>query len=230
MSRCLLCQQQLIHHYTLKELLLAPQFYLDQICGHCLRKFTRIDPTTACRQCCRPGQTRQLCQDCRNDQGKGLMPMTNRSLFHYNQAMHDYFQAYKRHGDYQMRQMFAGSLRQALSYYQTDYLITYIPTSDKHYQQRQFDPVVGLFADLCPLETLLKRNAIDWHQSTLKRSERLKAPQIFIAQAATLAKISKSKILLVDDIYTTGTTLRRAGAALRTAGFIGEIESLTLAR
>ena len=101
MSRCLLCQQQLIHHYTLKELLLAPQFYLDQICGHCLRKFTRIDPTTACRQCCRPGQTRQLCQDCRNDQGKGLMSMTNRSLFHYNQAMHDYFQAYKRHGDYQ---------------------------------------------------------------------------------------------------------------------------------
>ncbi|WP_125606977.1 ComF family protein [Lapidilactobacillus bayanensis] len=227
---CLLCRQSIVRHYTLHAILWTTHFYGDQICQHCLRQFVRIDRNHACAQCGRLGATTALCQDCREAQRADLEPLKNEALLQYNTAMHDYFQAYKRHGDYCLRLLFAGSLRQALQKYQADYLFVYIPTSVQHYQQRQFDPVLGLFGDLCPLTALLGRNEIDWHQSELKRAERLKAPQTFAAQKERLAIVDKNKILLLDDIYTTGTTLRRGATALRTAGFTGEICALTLAR
>lgn len=227
---CLLCGQSIMRRYSLQELLFSKKFYADQICAHCRRKFQQIDQTTACLQCCRQLKVKEVCPDCQEYQRLKATPLKNRALFQYNSAMHDYFQAYKRHGDYRLRLLFAGSLREMLQNYQTDYTFVYIPTSPKHYQQRQFDPVLGLFADLCPLTALLQRNTIDWHQSELKRLERLRAPQIFKPDLKLNQQQLKSKILLLDDIYTTGTTLRRGVAALRSGGYLGEIESLTLAR
>lgn len=230
MTACLLCRQLIVHHYAIRDILWARYFYADQICDHCRHNFLEINQQTACPQCGRQGRSAELCPDCQEYANSKQEQLHNDALFQYNTAMHDYFQAYKRHGNYQLRQLFAGSLRQRLASFQADYLFVYIPTSATHFLQRQFDPVLGLFGDLCPLTPFLERNQVDWHQSTLKRAQRLQAPQIFATNSDAELRLTKDKILLLDDIYTTGTTLRRGMAAIRASGFTGVIESLTLAR
>ncbi|MFD1464880.1 ComF family protein [Lapidilactobacillus mulanensis] len=230
MADCLSCGSHLVQNCSLKTLLFARNFYADQICGNCARKFERIEPTHACPECYRAQTDGQVCQDCQRYRALGVDKAHNVSLFTYNQAMHDYMQQYKRHGDYRIRALFSGSLRRTLQFYRRDYLLVPIPTSQAHFAQRQFDPVLGLYDQLCPLTPLLVKNGREWHQSTLERKERIKAPQTFACPTTDWSAYKQNKILILDDIYTTGTTLLRATDALRASHFQGEIKSLTLAR
>lgn len=230
MMLCLLCGRVLTPHYSLQTLLLARQFYHDAICETCSHDFERINSSTACPACYRAQTGGKLCSDCQRYQTLKIAKATNRSLFSYNSAMHDYFQAYKRHGDYRIRRVFSGSLRGALTAYSRDYLFVPIPTSREHFEKRQFDPVLGLYEGLCPMTPLLIKNGREWHQSTLERKMRLEAPQTFECVRVDWTKFRRQRILILDDIYTTGTTLLRATDALREGNFQGEIQSLTLAR
>ncbi|EKF50872.1 ComFC [Lactococcus garvieae DCC43] len=60
----------------------------------------------------------------------------------------------------------------------------------------------------------------------MSRAERLKTKNTFTIKAKV--KIPK-KVLLVDDIYTTGNTIQQAIAILKSAG-VQEIKSFSLCR
>ena len=64
-------------------------------------------------------------------------------------------------------------------------------------------------------------------QSKKSRSERIHIPQVF--QINPQVEIIGKHILLIDDIYTTGSTLRHAAKLLKESG-AERIQSLTLAR
>ena len=79
-----------------------------------------------------------------------------------------------------------------------------------------------------PYKNLLKRTRSTQRQATLSREERLKNLQGAFAVKKP-AHVSGKKILLVDDVLTTGATLHACAEALQQAGS-AEILVFTLAR
>ena len=139
--------------------------------------------------------------------------------------MKDYFSRYKFQGDYLLRNVFALSLRKELKNFQS-YTILSIPLSESKMKTRGFNQVSGLLeAAQIPYQELLKKKESQT-QSSKDRKERLENTGNFYMIENT--KIPK-KILLVDDIYTTGATLQDAKMALFENG-AKEIMTFSLAR
>jgi len=96
-------------------------------------------------------------------------------------------------------------------------VVTWAPTSGRHRRRRGFDQAevvarrIALQLGL-PCKRLLEREG-HIAQTGRPRSERLHGPR-FRASPATRGR----RVLLVDDVVTTGSTLRSAEAALRQAG------------
>lgn len=106
-------------------------------------------------------------------------------------------------------------------------LVTFIPLSNERLMERGFNQAQAL-TDLLGLNTveLLTRLHTE-KQSKKSREERISLAQVFQVTKPDLLK--QKSILIVDDIYTTGSTLRHAAKALKTAGAT-EVSSITLAR
>lgn len=88
-----------------------------------------------------------------------------------------------------------------------DYTIVPIPLSSDRLAERGFNQVEGLLeAANIPYQSFLGKDDSE-RQSSKSRIERLKTDQVFY-----LLKESEvpDKILLFDDIYTTGATLQLA--------------------
>nr|WP_282570593.1 phosphoribosyltransferase family protein [Apilactobacillus kunkeei] len=66
-------------------------------------------------------------------------------------------------------------------------------------------------------------------QSKLNRQQRIHNKQVFTINPKHVSEIIDQKILLVDDIYTTGTTIRHAANVLRSNG-AKQVFGLTLCR
>jgi len=78
------------------------------------------------------------------------------------------------------------------------------------------------------LGTNLRRQRYTVAQASLTEAQRLKnLDKSFCVKRA--AEVSGKRILLIDDVFTTGTTLRTAAEALKGAG-AAHVSALTLAR
>jgi ComF family protein len=112
-------------------------------------------------------------------------------------------------------------------------LITSVPLAKKRLKERGFNQAELLARSIgddwnIPYQETLLRTKETTPQFKLKKEARMKnLNQAF--QIITLAPIKHKKILLVDDIYTTGATLRECGKVLTVAG-AKQIIGLTLAK
>ncbi|MCV9884684.1 ComF family protein [Metabacillus halosaccharovorans] len=102
-----------------------------------------------------------------------------------------------------------------------------IPLSPERLYERGFNQA-KLLADFLPLPQLdiLERTHHE-KQSKKSRQERLTSSNVFSISDRSI--IEGKNILLIDDIYTTGTTLRHAAKRLKDFGATS-IYSLTLIR
>ncbi|MFC4777823.1 ComF family protein [Paenibacillus sp. GCM10023252] len=129
--------------------------------------------------------------------------------------------------------------------------ITYVPVSPYREEERGFNQAERLAARLStasgvPLMNLLERSRHTEKQSFKSRSERIrdmrglfKARQIDLEQwlsspssQPSEPNLSQLRILLIDDIYTTGSTVNACAEALHQAAGLVKLEvySLTWAR
>ncbi|WP_225353520.1 ComF family protein [Lacticaseibacillus thailandensis] len=154
------------------------------------------------------------------------MTLHNRAVYHYNAALKDVMHQYKAVGDYRLHTAFRADL---CTLCRGVGRLVPLTTEPSHYARRGFDPVVGLFGHL-KLWGCLTKNDTDLPQSRKKRGARLRTPQSFVCTASTAELARVRQICLVDDLYTTGTTLHHAAQALRDAGYRGIIISRTLIR
>ncbi|MBP2623432.1 ComF family protein [Streptococcus oricebi] len=221
MRDCILCGQIFSSRPSFSQIFLIKS-RLELVCPSCWGQFERIgDPH--CPTCYKKGE-REVCRDCKIWQDKG-QAVQHQSIFSYNPAMKDYFSRYKFQGDYLLRQVFAPIFKEGLRPF-SDYQLVPIPLSQESWKVRGFNQVTAF----------LEAAQIDYHnllgkkegpaQSSKTREERLASQQnFFLLEKAPLS----SKILLVDDIYTTGATLQGAKQLLYENG-VKEIMTFSLAR
>lgn len=221
MNNCLLCESLLDEKLKFCDLLTLKK-PKARACDDCFEKFQRIS-AQHCPKCYRDGAS-EVCMDCQVWIEKGK-EVCHKSCFVYNEAMKDFFSQYKFQGDYALYSVFAAVLQKELKVYR-DYALVPIPVSAEKYQTRGFNQITALLegAKLPFKEVLEKYDTIA--QSSKTRKERLQSQQCFKVKDNIQLP---PKILLIDDIYTTGATLQLAKDILVEAG-VKEIVTFSLAR
>lgn len=207
----------------------------QKICTTCEGKLEKIEDE-ACRICSRPFRQldekfrhNDICHDCsrweEDHEWKGLLEK-NTSLFLYNDFLKEVIARYKFRGDYILAEVFAAFFKEKLNEIDHDLLVP-IPLSEERLYERGFNQAAALsiVSGFRPTEILSRIHSEK--QSKKSRSERIHLPQVF--QIAAETKLAGKKIILIDDIYTTGSTLRHAAKLLKKEG-AASIQSFTLAR
>ena len=218
---CLLCGQTTKSDLTFSHLLLLKN-ERNYLCIACDSTFEKIGEDH-CPNCMKIDVSIK-CQDCKL-WCKEEIQVSHKAIFTYNQAMKDFFSRYKFDGDFLLRKVFAPVLANELKKYR-GYEFVVIPLSPERLLERGFNQVEGLVeaAGFSFQDLLGKRE--EKASSSKNRSERL-ATEIpfYIKTEAPLPK----KILLIDDIYTTGATINRVKRLFEEAGVL-EVKTFSLVR
>lgn len=107
----------------------------------------------------------------------------------------------------------------SLPSFSPDWIIVPIPTVTAHIRRRSYDHALLLAKEVAmqkniPLQSVLRRSR-DYRQVGAGRVERQKqARNVFETKKTTVAK----RVLLIDDVCTTGATLSAAAATLKGTG------------
>lgn len=233
MSLCLLCEEETNRQMTWRQFfkLVEPPL----LCGKCLQPFERITGE-CCRLCSRPLAALDasfivdgVCRDCvrweKESLYKGVLS-GNVSLYTYNEAMKAFIARFKYRGDYLLAKAFAEEVRQAARKIPHDMVVP-VPLSEERLHERGFNQAEALAreAGMKPVNVLERSHAEK--QSKKSREERLRGAQVF--RLKENSSVHRKTILLTDDIYTTGATVRHTAYVLKQAGAAG-VTSLTLAR
>ena len=228
--KCMICERQLAARLSLVDLFLFKALMPEVICLTCKSEFERIDKSTSCPNCSKPN-ARGICQDCLAwDNFDNLGRIQHEALFSYNKAMQEWFKQYKFSGDMRLASCFRSDLKQLLDRYR-GWIITTIPLGDQRLQERGFNQVDELLnqAGVKAIPLFTKCETVYGAQSEKDRYERLRTPQTFALYSNSEIDFKTAKIVVVDDVYTTGRTLRHACSLLKGVG-VSEIRTVSLAR
>ncbi|MFC5464672.1 ComF family protein [Lederbergia graminis] len=201
------------------------------LCSTCLRQLHVIEGKR-CDICSRSLENLKTeyiedntCLDCIRWSKQGEVLEKNISLYHYNDFMKELMAKFKFRGDYELGKVFVPAIRKALKKMEYDMLVP-IPLSRTRLKERGFNQAAAI-GQLAGFEIydVLERHHSE-KQSKKTRRERLQQSSIF---TLIRGEVSGKQILLIDDIYTTGTTLRHAAKTLKDAG-AKNIQAITIAR
>ena len=148
----------------------------------------------------------------------------NDSIVTYNDFAQEVIARFKYRGDYIFAQIFAYFMKKKLVELSFDAIVP-IPLSEPRLYERGFNQAEAIILASGYQPTRLLSRTHTEKQSKKSRSERIHLPQVFQMDGTLAAQ----NILLIDDIYTTGSTLRHAAKVLKDAGAIS-VSSLTFAR
>ena len=223
MSNCLLCNSNFRRQINYEKLLTFTKIKEKYTCNFCLENFA-IKSGKLCRGCSKEVKKEGLCSDCLQWQKiYGNTLLDNKSLYKYNDAFHDLMVRYKRYGDYILCHVLVELIDNLPV---ADYYVP-VPSSPSHLERRGFDTIRSIYQNLVPLTNLLIKNDNEKAQGEKNRNERLLTKQTFLA---IKKENINGKILLLDDIYTTGRTLYHARDALLEVYSNCEINSFTISR
>lgn len=194
------------------------------LCPYCLDQLEKIDPKERCPLCFSQDieQVGWPCKCCRRDP-----PPFNRllSVFDYEGPAGALVRKLKYSNQrYLVEGMAAHMVEVLLTHQETlpDLLIpipiTWIRSFERGYNQSALLAEEMSTLLNCPYQDRLGRRLGDFSQAGLTKKERLTlSPDAFFLRSSLLSNnisLRGKHILLVDDVFTTGTTLKRASEAL----------------
>jgi competence protein ComFC len=229
MKLCLVCGQQFMSQISFCQILYWKKQPEEYLCRSCKSKFTKLSQPR-CQFCDRELDKNIICKDCQNWRhlyGDNLIH--NHAVYQYNQAAHDLMVNYKRYGDFVLAKVLQQLCYLNLKKIHADFYVP-LPTSPEHCASRQFDTITSIFDDLVLLTSVLDKHGGLSAQGEKNRSERLKTPQSFFIKKDFKVNLNNKKILLLDDIYTTGRTLYHARDAIIKRYPSVQISSFTIYR
>ncbi|MDF2037647.1 ComF family protein [Cytobacillus oceanisediminis] len=229
---CLICHEEIHTAVSWSTLWSKPKE--NHLCQGCTDKLPLITGET-CAKCSRPFNNLEpqfrkgnLCADClrwnQDPEWSGLLEK-NDSLFLYDDFLKETLARYKFRGDYIFAKAFSPFMRERLKALKFDYLVP-IPLSPQRLYERGFNQSAALIHEAGFTVTELLQRIHSEKQSKKSRFDRIHLHQVF--QPLNL-NIENKKIILIDDIYTTGSTLYHAAKVLK-AGGAASVCSFTLAR
>jgi competence protein ComFC len=232
-NHCLLCDEKIESEVTWRSLFAQEQ--PSKVCESCNKKFVHISGET-CRVCGRPFalleeeyRSGSLCLDCKrwedDERWTGSLDK-NIALYTYTNFTKEVIARFKFRGDYVLAEVFAADFLGALQDFQYDYIVP-IPLSEERLYERGFNQAEAVIkaAGVEPSHVLTRVHTEK--QSKKSRAERIHLDQVFNVDSEL--NLMGKTILIVDDIYTTGSTLRHAAKLLKGNGAV-KVYSLTLAR
>jgi ComF family protein len=197
-----------------------------QVCGVCTAALRRIGPPT-CERCGAPAAwPLRRCAECT---GRRLAFGCARAAVEYDRAVRRIVGAWKERGLRRLSRWAAAVMADSLERPGIDHL-TFVPADRDRRLLRGHHPAEALARELgttwgVTVEPLLTRVRGSPRQRELTRAERRRN----VATAFVAARRVPPRIVLVDDVYTTGATANAAASALRKGG-AREVEVVTFAR
>lgn len=198
------------------------------ICRQCQQLFHSLGKKSTCPGCGRLMEDATLCYDCvRWKEIDSYFPM-NQALYAYYEQAKEFMERYKFIGDCAVAFLIKEDLKRALKkYLKQGYTICPLPTSKQSLEKREFESV-EYFLELSkiPYQQFFHHIGKGKKQSEKTREERMKLQQPFVLKEEMQLP---DKILLFDDIYTTGKTIRLAAKLLQEKG-IEDVKLFTVFR
>ncbi|AXI11185.1 ComF family protein [Oceanobacillus zhaokaii] len=212
---CLWCGQAIIPDITWTNLFMPEK--PSPLCRVCEEQLDQLDGAR-CKQCSRRSDV-EICLDCDwwNEHATRNTIEFNYSIFAYNPFIQEIITKWKYRGDYVLGNIFQSYFQQAFrnnfALLKKDLVIIPIPLSEERLFERGFNQAKRL-AEFLPIETSDVLTRIHGEKQSKKtRTERLDSENPFFMKESL-----QKPAILVDDIYTTGTTLRHAASLLRDNG------------
>ena len=203
---CLICSNEFIEKPSWSSLFMIKQPQV--ICDKCQTKFEQAE-------------MKEYRKDWEGTKYEGALDSLT-SMYSYNEFMKDVLHQYKFLQDVEMAKIFRDDFVHLKS---ETAMIVPIPMHPEKLKERTFAQVEELLtASDIPFTQPLKkiRNTTQGKKSKLERTQ----SEILFT---TTENIFGKSILLIDDLYTTGTTLHHAAYVLKQAG-ASTVRALTLVR
>jgi competence protein ComFC len=195
-----------------------------EICRICGRMFSKM------KEEYRHGDRCYDCERWENDVSLQHVLTKNRSLYLYDDFLKEIINRFKFRGDAEIMKGIENDWKALYKKEFNDMHVVPIPLSEQRLYERGFNQSFVLASLLeKPVHDLLKRKTHERKQSKKTRSERV-ANEINPFQLKEGNTLLQDKAyVLIDDIYTTGATVRQAAKLLIDAGAV-HTASMTLAR
>jgi ComF family protein len=208
---------------------ICKSYSVNLICDNC---FAELDWITSpiCRYCGKP--TLHWVSKCRSCQGRRLHFDTCRSLYLYRGRARDLVKAFKYKNQRRLALLLGIHLAKLVKDSKID-KITWVPASKSKSVSRGYNQSkilaqqLARYLDGKPTELLgLKKTTSD--QSRLNFKERQKNVKDAFCYLGKF-NLNGARVVIVDDVYTTGSTVSECSRILRVNG-AGQIQVVTVAR
>ena len=177
---------------------------------NCLICFKKVNITDFCRLF--NGKI-PICQACQTEMEPKFIKFhvdnhKATSLYNYNPFIRKLIYQYKGCYDYELHQVFLDRYAKEIKLRYFDRVIIPIPSYQNEDEQRGFNHVVETFKSI-GLNMLNILEKTEKHKQALSSFKQRKEVYKYL-ELKSYPDLSKKKVLIVDDVYTTGSTMKSA--------------------
>jgi len=231
--RCLYCDEVIVPVVSWSTLF--SREVKKVLCERCEGALVRTEGD-CCVRCSRPlGELSEefrrgeLCYDCvrweEDQEWRGVLER-NVSLYVYNDLLKEVIGRYKFRGDYVLAKIFSYEVGKLVKTLTADLLVP-IPLSEERLYERGFNQAEAIIVESGLSPSLVLKRTHTEKQSKKTREDRIRLKDVF--QFTGEVDVVNRRVLLVDDIYTTGSTLMHGAKLLKQNGALS-VSSITIAR